>query len=86
MVVGWLNRLCWGIPVKLTPLTCTTHHKTHTHGGAYCGVAIIIVVDVHMDLGGGGGGVGHEQDYGSGVSEPRDARCVAVECVWLRVW
>ena len=28
----------------------------HTHGGAYCGVAIIIVVDVQMDLGDGGGG------------------------------
>ena len=51
---------------------------THTHGGADCGVAIILVVDVHMDLGDGGGGAGHEQNH---VSEPHDARCVAVECV-----
>jgi hypothetical protein len=37
-----------------------------------------------MDLGDGGGGAGHEQD-GRYVSEPQDARCVAVECVWFRV-
>jgi hypothetical protein len=55
----------------------------HTHGGAYCGVAIIIVVDVQMDLGDGGGEAVHKQ--GNNVSEPQDARCVAVECVWLRV-
>ena len=45
-------------------------------------MAIIIVVDVHMDLGDGGGGAGHEQEYWI-VSEPHDARCVAVECVCL---
>ena len=61
------------------------HNASHndTPGGADCGVAIIIVVDVRMDLGDGGGGAGHEQ--GRYVSEPHDARCVAVECVWLRV-
>ena len=61
-----------------------THDASHndTHGGADCGVAIIIVVDVQMDLGDGGGGAGHEQ---FDVSKPQDARCVAVECVWLRV-
>ena len=56
--------------------------NNNTHGGADCGVATIIVVDVQMDLGGGGGGAGHEQTSGHGnVSEPHDARCVAVECV-----
>ena len=43
---------------------------------------ILIVVDVRMDLGDGGGGAGHEQEYDDyEVSEPHDARCVAVECV-----
>jgi hypothetical protein len=46
-------------------------------------VEIIFVVDVQMYLGDGGGGAGHEQQ--NTVSEPQDARCVAVECVWLRV-
>ena len=38
-----------------------------------------------QDGGHWGGGAGHGQSP-SGVSELHDARCVAVECVWLRVW
>jgi hypothetical protein len=43
--------------------TCTTAHQNNdTHGGAYCGVAIIIVVDVQLDLGDGGGGGGGDMN------------------------
>ena len=47
-----------GYTRQTNTLTYVPRTNNDTHGGAYCGVAIIIVVDVHMDLGDGGGGGG----------------------------
>jgi hypothetical protein len=52
-----LNRLVWSISITLTlSRVYDACINNGTHGGAYCGVAIIIVVDVQMDVGDGGGG------------------------------